>query len=173
MDDDAVDFAVAAWREEGLWQVVTLPPRAADTLESLLGALRAQPGEGGVLGLVSVAEEFFVLTRVLGDEVRLLLSDLYAAEDWPLGLDALDRLGVPSPEDDESDDAHRSATCASSRTSASRATRWSSCSTTPRPGPTSCSPPSPTASASASCSTSPSSSSPTDPGMTMKGPGAP
>ena len=104
MDDAAVDFAVAAWREEGLWQVVLLPPGIGETLEGLVNALRAQPGEGGVLGLVSVAEEFFLLVRVLGEEVRLLLSDVYAAEEWPLGLDALDRLGIPSPEDDESED---------------------------------------------------------------------
>ena len=104
MDDAAVDFAVAAWREDGLWQVVLLPPGTGETLEGLVNALRAQPGEGGVLGLVSVAEEFFLLVRVLGEEVRLLLSDVYAAEEWPLGLDALDRLGVPSPEDDESEE---------------------------------------------------------------------
>jgi len=104
VDDAAVDFAVAAWREDGMWQVELLPPRTGETLESLLNALRAQPGEGGVLGLVSVAEEFFLLVRVLGDEVRILLSDVYAAEEWPLGLDALDRLGIPSPEDDESEE---------------------------------------------------------------------
>ena len=104
MDDAAVDFAVAAWREDGLWQVELLPPRTGENLEGLVNALRAQPGEGGVLGLVSVAEEFFLLVRVLGEEVRLLLSDVYAAEEWPLGLDALERLGIPSPEDDESDD---------------------------------------------------------------------
>jgi putative tRNA adenosine deaminase-associated protein len=104
VDDAAVDFAVAAWREDGLWQVVLLPPGTGETLEGLVNALRAQPGEGGVLGLVSVAEEFFLLVRVLGEEVRLLLSDVYAAEEWPLGLDALDRLGVPSPEDDESEE---------------------------------------------------------------------
>jgi putative tRNA adenosine deaminase-associated protein len=104
VDDAAVDFAVAAWREDGLWQVVLLPPGTGETLEGLVNALRAQPGEGGVLGLVSVAEEFFLLVRVLGEEVRLLLSDVYAAEEWPLGLDALDRLGIPSPEDDENED---------------------------------------------------------------------
>jgi putative tRNA adenosine deaminase-associated protein len=104
VDDAAVDFAVAAWREEGLWQVVLLPPGTGETLEGLVNALRAQPGEGGVLGLVSVAEEFFLLVRVLGEEVRLLLSDVYAAEEWPLGLDALDRLGIPSPDDDETED---------------------------------------------------------------------
>jgi putative tRNA adenosine deaminase-associated protein len=104
VDDAAVDFAVAAWREDGLWQVELLPPGTGETLEGLVNALRAQPGEGGVLGLVSVAEEFFLLVRVLGEEVRLLLSDVYAAEEWPLGLDALERLGIPSTEDDEGED---------------------------------------------------------------------
>ena len=132
MDDDAVDFAVAAWREDGLWQVVMLPPHAADTLDSLIGALRAQPGEGGVLGLVSVAEEFFVLVRVLGEDVRLLLSDLLRRR----GLAARPRRARPPRRAlargrrDRRRRA-RSATCASSRTSASRATRWSSSSTTP------------------------------------------
>jgi putative tRNA adenosine deaminase-associated protein len=105
VDDAAVDFAVAAWREEGLWQVEALPDRTGESLESLLNALRAQDGDGGVLGFVSVAEEFFLIVRVLGDEVRLLLSDVYAAEEWPLGLDALERLGIPSPDEDDSDDA--------------------------------------------------------------------
>lgn len=104
MDDEAVDFAVAAWREDGVWQVVLLPPRAAESLDSLVRALRAQPGEGGVLGLVSVAEDFFVLVRVVGENVRLLVSDVYAAEEHPLGLDALDLIGVPVSEDDEGDD---------------------------------------------------------------------
>ena len=37
MDDDAVDFAVAAWREDGLWQVVDAPaPCLASTLDSLI-----------------------------------------------------------------------------------------------------------------------------------------
>jgi putative tRNA adenosine deaminase-associated protein len=104
VDDVTVDFAVAAWREDGIWQAVTLPPRSADSLDSLAAALRAQPGEGGVLGLVSVGEEFFVLARVLGEEVRLLVSDLFAAEEHPLGLDALDRLGAPVPDDDDGEE---------------------------------------------------------------------
>ena len=53
MDDVAVDFAVAAWRENNLWQVVALPPRTGETLDGLVDALRVQPGETGVLGLVS------------------------------------------------------------------------------------------------------------------------
>lgn len=105
MDDDAVDFAVAAWREDNLWQVVALPPRTGESLESLLGALRVQPGETGVLGLVSVAEEFFLLSRVRGEDVRLLVSDVFAAEDWPLGQDALERLGIPDDIEADEDEA--------------------------------------------------------------------
>ncbi len=103
MDDGGVDFAIAAWREDGLWQVESLPPHTYSSLDSLVASLRAQPGEGGALGLVSVAEEFFLLVRVRGEDVRLLVSDLFAAEDFPLGIDALDRLGVPAPDDDDDD----------------------------------------------------------------------
>ena len=103
MDDSAVDFAVAAWREDNLWELVTLPPRATESLDALVDALRAQPGETGVIGFVSVAEEFFIIVRVRGEDVRVLVSDVFAAEDWPLGVDALDRLGIP--EDVEGEDA--------------------------------------------------------------------
>ena len=105
MDDAAVDFAIAAWRENNLWQVVALPPRTGESLASLVGALRVQPGETGVLGLVSVAEEFFLLARVRGTDVRLLVSDVFAAEDWPLGGDALEQLGIPEDIDADEDDA--------------------------------------------------------------------
>lgn len=105
MDDAAVDFAIAAWRENNLWQVVALPPRTGETLETLVSALRVQPGETGVIGLVSVAEEFFLLARVRGTDVRLLVSDVFAAEDWPLGADALEQLGIPEDIDADEDDA--------------------------------------------------------------------
>jgi 23S rRNA pseudouridine2605 synthase len=42
--------------------------------------------------------------RVLGEDVRVLVSDVYAAEEWPIGLAALERLGTPMPDDDDSDD---------------------------------------------------------------------
>ena len=104
MDDNAIDFALIAWREEGLWHVEALAPRATESLESLINALRYQPGEGGSIALLSVAEEFFLIVRVLGDNVRLLLSDELAALDWPLAGEVLDRLGIEAPDEDEDDD---------------------------------------------------------------------
>ncbi len=95
------DFAVVAYREEGTWQVVPLPPRAATDLDVLLHALRQSPGDDGSLGMVSVAEDFFVLARVQGAVVRLLLSDVTAATEWPIARAVVDRLQLPVPNDDD------------------------------------------------------------------------
>ncbi|HEY7858607.1 MAG TPA: tRNA adenosine deaminase-associated protein [Candidatus Nanopelagicales bacterium] len=104
MDEDAVDFALAAWREDGRWVVDTLPTRTVDSIETLVASLRAQPSESGVLGFVSIAEDFFLAVRVHGDDTRILLSDVTAAQDWPLARQAVEQLGVPMPEGDELDE---------------------------------------------------------------------
>lgn len=91
-------FAVVAFREDGAWQVGVLPERLVGDLGGLIQALRQQPGEGGSIGLVNVADEFFVALRVRGDSVQLLLSDLGAAVDWDLAGQVLSRLGIPVPD---------------------------------------------------------------------------
>ena len=98
-DESEADFAVAVYREEGRWEVVALPPRAAASLESLVHALRQQPAEGGAIGLVSIGDDFFVALRVAGEDVRLLISDATAAEDWSLAAEVLEALGEPVPDD--------------------------------------------------------------------------
>ncbi len=103
-NDSGVDFAMVAVREDGSWQVATLPRRLGEELQPLLHALRQQPGEGGTLGFVSVGEDFFVAARVMGHDTRLLLSDVTCAEDWPLAAAVLDHLGLDHPEGDELDD---------------------------------------------------------------------
>jgi len=100
---ESVDFALAAYREEGRWQVDPLPPSVGADLHSLIAVLRQRPGDGGALGLVSVDEDFFLLLRVLGAGDRLLLSDVTAATEWPLARAALDHLHLPLPEGDDVD----------------------------------------------------------------------
>ena len=100
--DDDVDFAVVAYREEGAWQVQPLPHRvAAGDIDALVGALRPWPSENGSIGMVSVDEDFFLLVRVQGRDVRVLLSDVTAAADWPLAAAAMDLLDLPEPDDEE------------------------------------------------------------------------
>lgn len=96
-----VDFALVAYREENLWQVQEVPAERADDLTTFATELRRWPGESGCLGLVSVDEDFFVVVRVTGTQVRVLLSDVTAATDWPLARSALELLDLPVPDDDD------------------------------------------------------------------------
>lgn len=98
---DGIDFAVAAYREEGVWEVVELVHDVLTDVERLAHALRRFPGDGGALGLVAVDEDFFVLVRVTGPTLRILLSDITAADEWELARSAVEMLGLPEPEDDD------------------------------------------------------------------------
>jgi putative tRNA adenosine deaminase-associated protein len=98
---EGVDFALVAYREEGVWQVQELAPEAAGDLEQFAVELRRWPGDGGSLGLVSVDEDFFLLVRVLGERTKILLSDITAATDWPIARQAVDVLELPLPHDED------------------------------------------------------------------------
>ena len=98
---EGVDFALVAYREEGVWQLRELDPEVLADIDTLAGELRRYPGDGGALGLVSVDEDFFLLVRVLGARVKVLLSDITAASDWPIAHDVVEHLELPVPEDDD------------------------------------------------------------------------
>ncbi|HLN77506.1 MAG TPA: hypothetical protein VK204_10720, partial [Nocardioidaceae bacterium] len=68
---EGVDFVLVAYREEGLWQLQELEAEKAADVDEFAVELRRYPGDGGALGLVSIDEDFFLLVRVLGAEVRL------------------------------------------------------------------------------------------------------
>lgn len=101
MAQSSVDYAVVAYRDDGVWQVQPLPQRSAEDLDSLLNALRPWPSDTGAIGMVSVDEDFFVIARVFGRDTRLLLSDVTAASDWELASTVIDELDLPEPDDDE------------------------------------------------------------------------
>ena len=97
---DVVDFAIAAYREEGRWTVVSLPPAAVVTAEGFVASLRQLPGEGGVFGVVSIADEFFILAHTVRDGVRLMISDAVALLDWSLAQEAAELIGLEWDEAD-------------------------------------------------------------------------
>ncbi len=101
MAEDQVDVAVLAYREEGLWQVSRLPADVTESVEDLERALRPFPSECGVIGMVAVDEDFFVLARVTGPRTQLLLSDVTAVDEWPLASSVADALDLPDPEEDD------------------------------------------------------------------------
>ncbi|MCA0251208.1 MAG: tRNA adenosine deaminase-associated protein [Actinobacteria bacterium] len=102
--DDDIDLVLALYREDGQPVVLALDAELANDFDSLIDQLRRIPGDGGALGMVSLATEVFVLVRVRGKHVQVLLSDVGAADDWPIARDLVDYLGIDTDEDD--DDAY-------------------------------------------------------------------
>jgi putative tRNA adenosine deaminase-associated protein len=97
-------YAVLVHREDSRWVVATLPDDVADDLEELVAAVRRQPGETGSFVLVDVADEFFVVVRVVMGRLRVLLSDITASVAWELAAQVLEHLELDPPGDDELDD---------------------------------------------------------------------
>lgn len=106
-DSDAsaqgVDFALVAYREEGVWQVEELPHDRLGDIGEVSAELRRYPGDHGSLGLISIDEDFFLLVRVVGSNVRMLLSDVTAATEWPIARSVVEELDLPMPDDDDDD----------------------------------------------------------------------
>ncbi len=101
--EDDIDLIIALYREDGQPTGVELDIDLANDLDALIKQLRRIPGEAGALGMVSLAEEVFVLVRVRGKNVQLYLSDVVAALDWPICRDAVEFLDEDLPdENDES-----------------------------------------------------------------------
>jgi putative tRNA adenosine deaminase-associated protein len=100
VDLKAIDFAAAAWREEGRWVSSAMPARIATTVDSLVSALRQLPGENGVFGFVGVGDEFFLIFRVDAIGTRVFISDSVAVLDWSLAEEAADLIGLEWEEDD-------------------------------------------------------------------------
>lgn len=98
---DDVDIALAAYREEGVWQLEELTDTALASLDTLAAGLRRFPGDGGAIGLLALDEDVFLLVRVTGPRVRILLSDVTSADIYDLAREALEHLGLPYPEEED------------------------------------------------------------------------
>ena len=99
--EEDIDLVVAAYREDGEAVVQSLSKDLANDLDEFITQLRRLPGDTGAIGAVSIAGEFFVLVRVRGRNVEVLLSDSFSANDWPIARDVADYLGVEAPDDED------------------------------------------------------------------------
>lgn len=94
-----LDIAVAAWHEDGRWTLGTLPD--PNNIAQIITRLKSQQTNGGAIALIAIDEEFFIVIRVLGTNISLLLSDMTAALDYPVAEELLDIADLPLPEDDD------------------------------------------------------------------------
>jgi len=99
--EDEIDFVLAAYREDGQPYVQELSKDLANDLDELIVQLRRLPGDAGAIGFVSLVEEVFVIVRVRGQHVQVLLSDETAAAEWPIACDVADYLGEDIPEEED------------------------------------------------------------------------
>lgn len=94
-----VDFAVAAWHEDGRWTLATLPDPF--DLAKIIVRLKSQQTNGGAIALIAIDEEFFIVIRVLGTHISLFLSDITAALDYEIAEELLEISDIQLPEEDE------------------------------------------------------------------------
>jgi len=94
-----VDFAVAAWHEDGRWTLATLPDPF--DLAKIIVRLKSQQTNGGAIALIAIDEEFFIVIRVLGAHISLFLSDITAAFDYEIAEELLEISDIQMPEEDE------------------------------------------------------------------------
>ena len=97
------DFCIALTREDEVWEAEALPVAVIESLDSVIGALKQLPSIGGVIGLVAIGDDFFVIVRVTRSHVSLFVSDLTASVDWPLAAEVLEYLDIEVPYDEDLD----------------------------------------------------------------------
>ena len=94
-----VDIAVAAWHEEGRWNLALLPD--AHDLPHIIDRLKSQQTNGGALALLAIDEEFFMIIRVLGSHIKLFLSDITCAMDYEIAAEFIELCDLDMPEEED------------------------------------------------------------------------
>lgn len=97
------DFCIAVYREDEVWEAEALPVAVTESLDVIIHALRQLPSIGGVIGLVAIGDDFFVITRIIGGQVSLFVSDLTASVEWTLAREVLEHLDIEVPYDEDLD----------------------------------------------------------------------
>ena len=99
-DESVSDFGIIAWRDESGWNVSQLTD--TDLLGSIMDQLIERSRQfGGAIALVSVAEDFFIVAREIGTEMKMMISDATFGLDNELAIDLLEMMDLPFPEEDD------------------------------------------------------------------------
>ena len=94
-----IDFAVAAWHENGHWNLELLSDPF--NLTTIIKELNSHQTNGGALGMVAIDEEFFMLVRVLGSHISLFISDVTCALDYEVANQFIEIADLPTPVEDD------------------------------------------------------------------------
>jgi putative tRNA adenosine deaminase-associated protein len=95
----AVDFGLIAWHEDGRWTASGLVETRDIGL--LIDSLKAQQTNGGAIAMIAIADEFVIIARVLGDQMRMMISDVTYALDYDVASDLVEVLDLDFPEEED------------------------------------------------------------------------
>ena len=97
----SVDFGCIAWHEDGRWDASLL--NSTRDIGLIIDALKSQQTNGGAIALIAIEDEFVIIARVLGDQMRMMISDITYALDYEVAAELVEVLDLEFPqEEDES-----------------------------------------------------------------------
>jgi putative tRNA adenosine deaminase-associated protein len=97
----SVDFGCIAWHEDGRWDASLL--NSTSDIGLIIDALKSQQTNGGAIALIAIEDEFVIIARVLGDQMRMMISDITYALDYEVAAELVEVLDLEFPqEEDES-----------------------------------------------------------------------
>jgi putative tRNA adenosine deaminase-associated protein len=95
----SVDFGCIAWHEDGRWDASLL--NSTRDIGLIIDALKSQQTNGGAIALIAIEDEFVIIARVLGDQMRMMISDITYALDYEIAAELVEVLDLEFPEEED------------------------------------------------------------------------
>jgi putative tRNA adenosine deaminase-associated protein len=95
----SVDFGCIAWHEDGRWDASLL--NSTRDIGLIIDALKSQQTNGGAIALIAIEDEFIIIARVLGDQMRMMISDITYALDYEVAAELVEVLDLEFPEEED------------------------------------------------------------------------
>jgi putative tRNA adenosine deaminase-associated protein len=95
----SVDFGCIAWHEDGRWDASLL--NSTRDIGLIIEALKSQQTNGGAIALIAIEDEFVIIARVLGDQMRMMISDITYALDYEVAAELVEVLDLEFPEEED------------------------------------------------------------------------
>ena len=95
----SVDFGCIAWHEDGRWDASLL--NSTRDIGLIIDALKSQQTNGGAIALIAIEDEFVIIARVLGDQMRMMISDINYALDYEVAAELVEVLDLEYPEEED------------------------------------------------------------------------
>jgi putative tRNA adenosine deaminase-associated protein len=88
----SVDFGCLAWHEDGRWEASSL--NSCRNIALIIDALKSLQTNGGAIALIAIDDEFVIIARVLGDQMRMMISDVTYALDYEVAAELVELLDL-------------------------------------------------------------------------------